>query len=152
MTVEAMLAQVRAVKRFDHPQHIVEFVFIRTQQNHRLDSIGEVFQAAVEIGQMLGHVAHDAYDPRFQAWTIDWVQHRLFHAILEYAEVFLLHTGEDSSILPSNFSIHMHQGNTRLECGITLRARSYREEKCYDRPHRGAAWMYCRAQGSHCGT
>jgi hypothetical protein len=27
----------------------------------------------------LGHVAHDGYDPRFQAWTIDWVQYRLFH-------------------------------------------------------------------------
>ena len=26
-----------------------------------------------------GHVGHDAYDPRFQAWTIDWVQHQLFH-------------------------------------------------------------------------
>ena len=25
----------------------------------------------------LGHTAHDAFDPRFQAWTIDWVQHKL---------------------------------------------------------------------------
>src|SRR4051812_3072562 len=25
----------------------------------------------------LGHVGHDAFDPRFQAWTIDWVQHKL---------------------------------------------------------------------------
>jgi hypothetical protein len=24
-----------------------------------------------------GHVAHDPFDPRFQAWTIDWVQHAL---------------------------------------------------------------------------
>jgi hypothetical protein len=27
----------------------------------------------------LGHVAHDGFDPRFQAWTIDWVQHQLLH-------------------------------------------------------------------------
>ena len=25
----------------------------------------------------LGHTGHDAFDPRFQAWTIDWVQHKL---------------------------------------------------------------------------
>ena len=25
----------------------------------------------------LGHIGHDAFDPRFQAWTIDWVQHKL---------------------------------------------------------------------------
>lgn len=25
----------------------------------------------------LGHIAHDPFDPRFQAWTIDWVQHSL---------------------------------------------------------------------------
>ncbi len=25
----------------------------------------------------LGHIGHDAFDPRFQAWTIDWVQHTL---------------------------------------------------------------------------
>ena len=25
----------------------------------------------------LGHTGHDAFDPRFQAWTIDWVQHTL---------------------------------------------------------------------------
>lgn len=25
----------------------------------------------------LGHTAHDPFDPRFQAWTIDWVQHAL---------------------------------------------------------------------------
>jgi hypothetical protein len=25
----------------------------------------------------LGHVGHDPFDPRFQAWTIDWVQHKL---------------------------------------------------------------------------
>ena len=25
----------------------------------------------------LGHIGHDPFDPRFQAWTIDWVQHKL---------------------------------------------------------------------------
>ena len=25
----------------------------------------------------LGHMVHDPFDPRFQAWTIDWVQHAL---------------------------------------------------------------------------
>ena len=25
----------------------------------------------------IGHIGHDAFDPRFQAWTIDWVQHKL---------------------------------------------------------------------------
>jgi hypothetical protein len=28
-----------------------------------------------------GHVAHDPFDPAFQAWTIDWVQHALHHPL-----------------------------------------------------------------------
>jgi hypothetical protein len=29
------------------------------------------------LATKLGHIGHDAFDPRFQAWTIDWVQHKL---------------------------------------------------------------------------
>jgi hypothetical protein len=29
------------------------------------------------LAAKLGHIAHDPFDPRFQAWTIDWVQHAL---------------------------------------------------------------------------
>ncbi|MEX1007237.1 MAG: hypothetical protein WD271_05265 [Acidimicrobiia bacterium] len=29
------------------------------------------------LATKLGHIAHDPFDPRFQAWTIDWVQHKL---------------------------------------------------------------------------
>ncbi|MCU1461339.1 MAG: hypothetical protein JWO37_1414 [Acidimicrobiales bacterium] len=29
------------------------------------------------LAARMGHTAHDPFDPRFQAWTIDWVQHAL---------------------------------------------------------------------------
>ena len=41
--------------------------------------VGLVFAIAVTwpLVTKLGHTGHDAFDPRFQAWTIDWVQHKL---------------------------------------------------------------------------
>ena len=41
--------------------------------------VGLVIAVAVTwpLVTKLGHVGHDAFDPRFQAWTIDWVQHKL---------------------------------------------------------------------------
>jgi hypothetical protein len=42
-------------------------------------AVGLVAAIAVTwpLATKLGHTAHDAFDPRFQAWTIDWVQHKL---------------------------------------------------------------------------
>lgn len=42
-------------------------------------AVGLVMAVAVTwpLVTKLGHVGHDAFDPRFQAWTIDWVQHKL---------------------------------------------------------------------------
>jgi hypothetical protein len=42
-------------------------------------SLGVAIVLTWPLAIHFGHVAHDGYDPRFQAWTIDWVQHRLLH-------------------------------------------------------------------------
>ena len=49
---ERLAAEV-AVKHFEHLQNIGEFIFIRNQQDQRLGGVGNMFERAVEIGQIL---------------------------------------------------------------------------------------------------
>jgi hypothetical protein len=56
-------------------------VTVRRIAIETLIAVGVGLVAAVAVTwplvTKLGHTGHDAFDPRFQAWTIDWVQHRL---------------------------------------------------------------------------
>jgi hypothetical protein len=56
-------------------------VTVRRMAIETLIAIGVGLVAAIAVTwplvTKLGHTGHDAFDPRFQAWTIDWVQHKL---------------------------------------------------------------------------
>ena len=56
-------------------------VTVRRVALETLVAVGVGLVAAIAVTwplvTKLGHTGHDAFDPRFQAWTIDWVQHKL---------------------------------------------------------------------------
>jgi hypothetical protein len=56
-------------------------VTVRRMAIETLLAIGVGLIAAIAVTwplvTKLGHTGHDAFDPRCQAWTIDWVQHKL---------------------------------------------------------------------------
>ncbi|MFN8461797.1 MAG: hypothetical protein U0X93_08530 [Anaerolineales bacterium] len=49
------------VQMLDHVQHVVKFMFVRTQQHHRLRAVRKMFaKRAEQVGQIIRHIAANA--------------------------------------------------------------------------------------------